>query len=150
MIEDFGDALWYAHLRLRYDSGPSGWTATWVAKSSARTACSSLLSTGAITLLSRALGSARASRNPLGRRCEQQGERRGDRSVVESEPWIAGAKTKPTERTHGLLVASTEGRKGCKGRKPVGVLPCTQPTLYTLIKRGEIHLVGLRRSLVSF
>src|SRR2546425_769823 len=118
MIEDFGDALWYAHFRLRYDSGPSGSTATWVAKSWARTACSSSLSTGAITLLSRALGLARASHNPLGRRCKQRGERMGDRSVVESEPWIADAKTKPTGRAHGLLVASTEGRKGCKGRKP--------------------------------
>ena len=48
LIEDFGYALWYAQLRLRYDSDPSGSIATSVAISLAGTACSSSPSTGAI------------------------------------------------------------------------------------------------------
>src|SRR3982751_1210537 len=49
LVQDFGYALWYAHFRLRYDSGSSGPTATSVAISLARTAFSSSPSTGAIS-----------------------------------------------------------------------------------------------------
>jgi hypothetical protein len=49
MIENSGHILRYAQWRLRYDSDPSGSTATWVAIPLARTACSSSPSTGAIS-----------------------------------------------------------------------------------------------------
>src|SRR3954467_10868373 len=52
LLEDFGYALWYAHFRLRYDSDPSGSTATSVAISSAGTACGPSPLTGAISGLS--------------------------------------------------------------------------------------------------
>jgi len=47
MIQDIGDALWYAHFRLRYDSGPSRSIAASAAK------FSSSPSTGAISRIIR-------------------------------------------------------------------------------------------------
>ena len=53
MIQDIGDALWYAHFRLRHDSDPSGSTAASAATFIGRNYFSSSPSTGAISRIIR-------------------------------------------------------------------------------------------------
>ncbi len=53
VIQYLGDALWYAHFRLRYDSDPSGSIAASAAKFIGRNCLSSSPSTGAISRIIR-------------------------------------------------------------------------------------------------
>src|SRR5215510_421571 len=74
--------------------------------------------------------------------------------VPDSEPHISSGEDGTYEASARGSGRHHQGRKGCKGRKPQGVLPLRSGTVCKRFnqptdKRAELQLVGLRRSLVS-
>src|SRR5262245_34022198 len=73
--------------------------------------------------------------------------------VPDSEPHISSGEDGTYEASARGSGRHHQGRKGCKGRKPQGVLPLRSGTVCKRFnqptdKRAELQLVGLRRSLV--
>jgi hypothetical protein len=164
--QHFGHASWYAHFRLRYESDPSGSNATfgglYLGENSSQFSIvdwSHCCINRSGELPQRAGITSGKDVNGRASAREEAGVDKTASAVwpqppdVESEPQsLERRRQRQGERT--VCTSGRQGKKGMQGKETAGVVPLLSTNLlHELSSRSRpltrIHLVGLRRSLVS-
>jgi hypothetical protein len=165
--QHFGHASWYAHFRLRYESDPSGSNATfgglYLGENSSQFSIvdwSHCCINRSGELPQRAGITSGKDVNGRASAREEAGVDKTASAVwpqppdVESEPQsLERRRQRQGERT--VCTSGRQGKKGMQGKETAGVVPLLSTNLlHELSSRSRpltrIHLVGLRRSLVSY